>query len=481
MPKAKDYILYVDDDLNNLEIFKVLLEDDFEIVTESSTNNAYNELKKYPFKVLIADQRMPEETGLSFIERITPEYPDLIKIIFTAHYDHEAAIKAVNQGGIYRYIMKPWNTQEIKITLDNAIREFDLRVENKNLLNELTQKNQALIKAYNQVKESETNFQNIFTYSSDGIGIFKDKTLLQGNPAFNDIFEFTQKGSNIDTLNLHIRQNFPTLLTKTISHTNASEGHIVEMEIALDGKKKYLELNNKSIDFKNDVVTVSIIRDITDRKQIEQRIIEAIIKTQEEDQKKYAAELHDGLGPILSTLKMYIEWISQPSNTVNKEKITQQTIQGINDAISIVKEIANNLSPHLLQRFGLVNAIQAHIDSIKTTSGVDFVISSNLNYRIESRIETALYRILLECINNTIKHAQAKKVIIKFKVAENKLTISFADNGKGFDVNKALREAKGMGLFNIQNRIKLIGGDIQLKSNIGIGTDIEIKIVINNE
>jgi len=480
-PTDKDYILYVDDDLNNLEIFKVLLEDDFNIVVESSTSKAFQIINDYPFKVLIADQRMPEETGLAFIERITPFFPDLIKIIFTAHLDHEAAIKAVNQGGIYRYILKPWNTQEIKITLANAISEYNLKVENKNLLKELKQKNSALIKAYNQLKDSENKFHNIFAHSSDGIGIFKDKVLIDANPAFFQIFDLKNDTSNIEGLNFYIRNSFPMLLSKVEAGLQETDSKFIEIDIKSEGKKKYIELHNRTIDYNGEAAIISIIRNITERKIIDQRIMEVIIHTQEEDQRKYACELHDGLGPILSTLKMYIEWTSDAKNTINKEKIAQQSIQGINDAIAIVKEIANNLSPHILQRFGLVNAIQTYIDKVKEASGVDFVVSSNLNSRIPANLETMLYRILLECINNTIKHARAKKVIIKFKVQENKLTINYADNGVGFDLGKTLTNSSGMGLFNIQNRMKLIGGDIKIISNTGSGTDIELNIPINNE
>lgn len=481
MQKEKDYILYVDDDLNNLEIFKVLLEDYFNIVTESSTSKATGILQDYPFKVLISDQRMPEENGLAFIERISPLYPDLIKIIFTAHLDHEAAIKAVNQGGIYRYILKPWNTQEIKITLTNAIREYDLQVENKNLLQELKQMNADLIKAYNQVKESEHKFHSIFASSSDGIGIFKNNVLLEANPAFFQLFGYKGKELNTEELNTHIRNNYSIIFKKLDTASNESEIPFVEQELLIGNKKKYFELHNKPINYRGEMAILSIVRDITERKLVDQRIMEAIVQTQEEDQRKYACELHDGLGPILSTLKMYIEWMSDVNNTVNKDKISKQSIVGINEAISIVKEIANNLSPHILQRFGLINAIKSHIDNIKVASGIEFIVSSNINSRIPANIEIVLYRILLECINNTIKHARAKKVIIKFKIQDKKLAINYSDNGKGFDLVNANSSSSGMGLFNIQNRIKLIGGDIQIISNLGIGTDIELNVALNNE
>jgi signal transduction histidine kinase len=88
-----------------------------------------------------------------------------------------------------------------------------------------------------------------------------------------------------------------------------------------------------------------------------------------------------------------------------------------------------------------------------------------------------LYRVLLECINNSVKHSCAKKILIKFKKDDDNLIINYSDNGKGFNVEEAMKIGKGMGLFNIQNRIKLLSGEFKIKSNIDIGTDIEIKIV----
>ncbi|NJK95265.1 MAG: hypothetical protein HC905_10430 [Bacteroidales bacterium] len=89
---------------------------------------------------------------------------------------------------------------------------------------------------------------------------------------------------------------------------------------------------------------------------MDQKIVEAIFRTQEETQGRYAQELHDGLGPVLSTVKMYIEWLCSDKNSVNKELIKNNSLHAIDEAINQAKEIANNLSPHVLQRFGLVNA-----------------------------------------------------------------------------------------------------------------------------
>jgi response regulator RpfG family c-di-GMP phosphodiesterase len=130
----RDVVLYVDDEEFNLMLFHEYMKTEYTVLTALNTEEAYRLLKQHPVKILIADQRMPEESGLEFLARITPEFSDLIKIIFTAYNDIDTALKAINQGGIYRYILKPWNAQEIKQILKNAVSEYDLRFENKELI-----------------------------------------------------------------------------------------------------------------------------------------------------------------------------------------------------------------------------------------------------------------------------------------------------------------------------------------------------------
>ncbi len=476
MNANQNSILYVDDEEYNLDVFKGLLEDKYHVLTETSTYRAMNLLNSHQVKVIFSDQRMPEESGLAFLERITPLYPDAIKIIFTAFIDHEATLKAINQGNIYKFILKPWNTKEVITTIDNAIREFDLKVENRLLVNELQNKNLELEAALTLAKENEKKFYGIFVNNNDGIIIQKDRNILEANPALLNMLGLKENVNNGEIAD-YIKRKIPDLLYKPETQVKEPKSHIVEVDFQSNSNtKRNIELNSCKIDYKGKPAILSIIRDITDRKHEEKKIMEAIICTQEQEQSRYARELHDGIGPILSTLKMYIEWLADSANVTNKEKISRQSIHAINEAINLVKEIANNLSPHILQRFGLVNAIKTYLERISETSKMEFVVSSNLTGKLVDNTEISLYRIMLECINNSLKHADAKKIFLKFKKQENNITISYSDNGKGFDIKHVSENKKGMGLYNIQNRIKLMGGDIRITSNLGIGTDIEINI-----
>jgi PAS domain S-box-containing protein len=474
MSKENNSILYVDDEPINLEVFKSLLDDDYDIITTSTTSEAFEILGQKPIKVLVSDQRMPEETGLQFLERVEPIYPDIIKIVFTAYQDQETTLQAINQGGIFRFLIKPCNTKELRLTMQSAILEYDLKTENKRLVKELKIKNEELENALQRVQESEARFRGIFECSSDGIIISDSNSIIEANPAFSQLIGFNCDILDKQQIFPFLKRLYPSFLKSLL---NLQDQAPTGMEVLLiNTDKKYLEANSQQINLKNQQATLSIIRDITERKTIEKKLRDAIVATQEEDQIRYARELHDGLGPILSALKMYIEWLSDPNNTVNKDKITEQSIKGINEAITIVKEIANNLSPHVLQRFGLVNAVQSYIDGLKRTTNTEFILSSNIVERLDSNIEISLYRIILESINNTIKHANASKVIIRLRKTEEALIVLYSDNGKGFDVDNVIESGKGMGLTNLHNRVKSINGDIKLKSNLNIGTDIEITI-----
>jgi PAS domain S-box-containing protein len=475
----KDYILYVDDEVVNLEIFKAFLDNDYHVLTETSTSRAFEFLKVYPIKVIVSDQRMPEETGLDFLQRVHPLYPDISKIIFTAFIDNDTTVSAINQGGILKFLKKPWNTQEMTQALQSAIIEFNLKVENRHLIKELKQKNNELEAALSSIAEKERKFHNIFSNSNDGIVIIKNDEIIEANKSFIQLIDFPNEEISCESLNQFVTRKYPHLISKPIQQI-AEKGHsILELEIITGNqKKKSFQLNTTKIIFEGCNAILTIIRDITQQKQLDLKILNAIVKTQEEDQTRYARELHDGIGPVLSTLKMHIEWLANDKNTMNKAQIMRQTVQGIDDAIVMLKDIANNLSPHILQHFGLTHAIQTFADKIQNTQKTEVIVSSNINERLPENQEIHLYRILTECLNNSVKHGNPKKIMIKFNLKVNKLSILYSDNGKGFNLEEILKNKKGMGLFNIQNRIKLLGGEIDIISNINVGTDIKINLTI---
>lgn len=144
MTTNKINILYVDDEVNNLVSFKANFRKYYEIYTAESAAEGKEILKTKNIQIIITDQRMPNMTGVEFLESILKEYPDPVRILLTGYADIEAVIEAINKGQVYRYIMKPFNAEELKITLDNASEVYSLRQENKELMKSLMQVNSQL-------------------------------------------------------------------------------------------------------------------------------------------------------------------------------------------------------------------------------------------------------------------------------------------------------------------------------------------------
>lgn len=235
------------------------------------------------------------------------------------------------------------------------------------------------------------------------------------------------------------------------------------------------------------IVGVILIREIffslkkaeIDRLRTERKVLNAIINTEENERRRFANDLHDGLGPILSTIKMSLSSlssrISDPSGTI----ILNNTSHLINEAINTIKDVSDNLSPHVLQNFGLASAIKAFTTKINQTKTVEIDFKSNMaDQRIENDKEAVIYRAVCELINNAIRHSGASRIEIDLNKHEKFITLHFNDNGRGFDpLSLNTEDNKGMGLSNIETRVKTVEGVFIIESNPGKGTSALIKMV----
>lgn len=234
------------------------------------------------------------------------------------------------------------------------------------------------------------------------------------------------------------------------------------------------------------IVGVILIREIfyslkraeIERLRTEKRVLNAIINTEENERKRFAKDLHDGLGPLLSTVKMSLSALSSKI-TDNSGTIVLNNINLlVNEALSTIKDVSNNLSPHVLSNFGLASALSAFTSKINLAKLVEVDFKSNMEgVRLENDKEVVLYRAACELINNSIRHSGASRIDIELHRHEKIVTLQFSDNGRGFDTASLSREENiGMGLSNIETRVKTVEGVFVIESAPGRGTSALIKV-----
>ena len=191
--------------------------------------------------------------------------------------------------------------------------------------------------------------------------------------------------------------------------------------------------------------------------------------------KRFAKDLHDGLGPLLSNVKMSISALEIAEKSKENLEILINMKHIINETLDSIKEISNNLSPHILDNFGLSSAIHSFADKIKRTGMIDILIETNIqSIRFSYNIEIVLYRVICELITNTVKHAKASSIRIKIWQRSGSLDVEYHDDGKGLDSERDIGYSSGMGFPNMLSRIKSVNGEISFKSKKADGLNVLI-------
>ena len=156
--EKKFSLLYVDDEATNLRVFKANFRKFFHVHTSTNPIEAIEILKKEEVHIIVTDQRMPEMTGTQFLEKILPDYPDVIKIILTGFKDIEAIKDGINRCGIFKYITKPWNFDEMKGVLERGIESYQQAIESEEHIQELEESN---VQLEGRVKERTDELKKI--------------------------------------------------------------------------------------------------------------------------------------------------------------------------------------------------------------------------------------------------------------------------------------------------------------------------------
>lgn len=226
-------ILYVDDEPNNLLSFKASFRQHYTIYTATSARQGLEIIRSQPIHIVITDQRMPEMTGVEFLEQIVPEFPDTIRMILTGFSDMEYIIQAINTGRLFRYITKPWDFNELKITIDKAIEYYFLQRQNKELVEKLQRKveeQERIVKAFQ--KYVPASIVEEYLNNKEDVAAHLQGEVRNVSVMFVDVRNFTGISEKLDAKQVvALLNDFYSFITDSVRKYNGSVNKFIGDEV----------------------------------------------------------------------------------------------------------------------------------------------------------------------------------------------------------------------------------------------------------
>ena len=223
------------------------------------------------------------------------------------------------------------------------------------------------------------------------------------------------------------------------------------------------------------------LRGLEARNETQREFSKRLLNAHESERQRLASELHDGLGQDLLIIKNWAKMGLSDSAAVEEMRSNlRQIAETASGAIDETRTIVGNLSPQNLKRFGLTAALRNMADQIELSTGIRFECNiESIDGLFSEETEVSIYRIVQECLNNIAKHSESPRATVAITRIEDVVLIAIEDFGRGFEVRRytyAGSDVSGFGLQSLSQRVKLIGGQLSIKSRISEGTQVSIWI-----
>lgn len=324
---------------------------------------------------------------------------------------------------------------------------------------------------------SKNYFESIFNAVTHPLIVINEKGLIDTtNSKAKDTFSF-QSGKYIyDCHAIFTKDLFEKLINQI---QNKTDNKIDErIEWMNNGAIEYFSCLFSKI--KNSVEVepryIVSIKDITEFVNHEQEILKVVIETQERERNRLAKDLHDSLGQELAAMKLIVSHFSSMKDEVGFEEGRSTISTYLDRSIQNLREICYDLTPNVIEKTGLKNSLKEMILRIKGINDLKISLNCDIDENdISINKQLVIYRIIQEFITNSLKHSDAKKIDINIDSSNDQCKIELSDNGKGCDVEKALKSG-GSGLTNIISRILAYHGKYIFDSEKNKGFKLTIKI-----
>ena len=496
-------ILIVDDEIQNRKLLEVLLRHEG-YLTLSATNGeeALASIAQRAPDLILLDIMMPGMDGyqVASILKAKPATSNIPIIMVTAQIDRSARLTGLNAGA-EAFLTKPVDRAELQLRVRNLLRlkEFgDFLQNHSHILEQQVQTRTAALTAeIAERKRAEKRFHTLFEFAPDAVVMIDQQGIIA---LVNRQAEIMFGYQRDELLGQPVEILMPEAFRR--SHVDLRQGFLGNampramgpdrpdlLGLRKDGTVFPVDISLSPMESENGIMVAAAVRDMTEFKRKEEalrgyanrlRELSHRLRTVEETERRaISRELHDRIGQELSTLGLILGSLganlSQESlRAVHKQL---QDMQGLlKSMVANVRDVMAELRPPVLDDYGLLAALRQLVTEFAKRSGIAAELSGvDLLPRLPSIVETAMFRISQEALNNIAKHARAKKVEISLFAAPDRVVLDIADDGVGFDTNETPPDKQHWGMITMHERAEAVGIAFRLESAPGAGTRIALE------
>ncbi|CUU50476.1 hybrid sensor histidine kinase/response regulator [Clostridium beijerinckii] len=514
--KDKKYtILLIDDELANLEALTRLLEEEYDVIKAENGFEALNILKdescSKKINLIISDQRMPGMTGVELLKQTISIVPNAIRIILTGFMDVKDIIDSINEGHIYKFLLKPLEADELLISVKRALETYELKMKNIKLIDELKQTNKKL-------KKSEVYLSTIFNSVSDAILIHDfNGIIVNVNDTANRLYGYLSDeliGMSIKDI---ISKNSPYIYDDILKLINDRKKNKINTPVTLEAisidknhKEFWVESNSRAIIFNEQKVIIATVRDITERKNTELKSKEEALELEKLRTEFFANishELRTPLNIILGVIQILKRDLLDKEKPIDKGKIINnidierqncfRLLRLINNLIDSTKLDAGHFQIDMINCniVSVVEEITLSVASYISNNNIKLIFDTDVEEKIIACDPDKIERIMLNLLSNCIKFTDDNgSIFVNIFDGEEYITLSVEDTGIGipeekvdiiFDrfrqVDKSFTrnyEGSGIGLSLVKSLVEMHDGTISVESKYGVGTKFTIKLPV---
>lgn len=345
-------------------------------------------------------------------------------------------------------------------------------------------------RAEQALKQSERDYRELFEHAHDAILIFtpEDEIVLDVNQHACEIYGFSRSefiGMSLETISKDPHRG-RLRVKETLGKGNYLNFETVQYK--KDGTEMFLEINAAVVDYKCQRAILSVNRDISERKRVEEeraQLLRRLVTAQEAEQRRLSRELHDQMGQSVAALLLGLKSLDDSSQFQSPARDRLHQLQGLTNLLARdVHQLASSLRPPALDDLGLHTALSNYVEEWSERSKIpaDFHSNGLIKERLPAAVETTVYRIVQESLTNVLKHAHASNVSIIVEHRGNRVLAIVEDDGRGFDaeamMNRPMSE-RHLGLLGMKERVALVDGRLNIESTLGVGTTVLVHIPLS--